>query len=66
MTLDTGVAKFRKVPRLTFGYYATPVEEMPRLRTALGGGPRLYIKHDDYTGPGRAMAVFHRDLPFNV
>ena len=24
---------------------------MPRLREALGGGPRLFIKHDDYTGP---------------
>ncbi|MGW7130917.1 hypothetical protein ACWGIA_21605 [Streptomyces bobili] len=21
---------------------------------------------DDYNGPGRAMAVFHRDLPLNV
>lgn len=52
MTLDTGVAKFRKAPRLNCGFYATPVEEMPRLRAALGGGPRLFVKHDDYSGPG--------------
>lgn len=51
MTLDTGIAKFRKIPRLNFGFYPTPAEEMPRLRAALGGGPRLFIKHDDYTGP---------------
>lgn len=52
MTLDSGVAKFRKIPRLSFGFYPTPIEELPRLRAALGGGPRLYIKRDDYTGPG--------------
>ena len=31
--------------------YPTPIEEMPRLRDALGGGARLYIKHDEYSGP---------------
>jgi D-cysteine desulfhydrase family pyridoxal phosphate-dependent enzyme len=39
-------------PRLNLGFYPTPIDEMPRLREALGGGPRLFIKHDDYTGPG--------------
>ncbi len=43
---------FHKVPRLALGFYPTPVEEMSRLRLALGGGPRLWIKRDDYTGPG--------------
>jgi len=38
------------LPRLEVGLYPTPVEEMPRLARALGG-PRLFIKHDDYTGP---------------
>jgi len=40
------------LPRLRSGFYPTPIDEMPRLREALGGGPRLFIKHDDYTGPG--------------
>lgn len=39
-------------PRLNFGYYPTPLEELPRLRQALGGGPRIFIKRDDYSGPG--------------
>ena len=33
--------------RLRFGHYPTPVDEMPRLRAALGGGPRLLVKRDD-------------------
>lgn len=41
-----------KIARLDLGFYPTPIEEMPRLREALGGGPRLFIKHDDYTGLG--------------
>lgn len=40
-----------EIPRLHLGMYPTPIEEMPRLRDALGGGARLYIKHDEYTGP---------------
>ena len=32
---------------LSLGHYPTPVEEMARLRSALGGGPRLLIKRDD-------------------
>jgi D-cysteine desulfhydrase len=40
------------IPHLNCGHYPTPIEEMPRLREALGGGPRLLIKRDDYTGPG--------------
>jgi 1-aminocyclopropane-1-carboxylate deaminase/D-cysteine desulfhydrase-like pyridoxal-dependent ACC family enzyme/acyl dehydratase len=40
-------------PRLNFGFYPTPIEELSRLRTALGpNAPRLLIKRDDYTGPG--------------
>ena len=41
-----------RIPRLRLGVYPTPIEEMARLRKALGGGPRLFIKRDDYTGPG--------------
>jgi D-cysteine desulfhydrase family pyridoxal phosphate-dependent enzyme len=40
-----------RFPKLDVGFYPTPIDEMPRLREALGGGPRLFIKHDDYTGP---------------
>jgi D-cysteine desulfhydrase family pyridoxal phosphate-dependent enzyme len=35
------------LPRIPLGHYPTPVEEMTRLREALGGGPRLLIKRDD-------------------
>ncbi len=38
------------LPRISLAYLPTPLEEMPRLREALGGGPRLLIKRDDQTG----------------
>lgn len=45
--------KLSRFPSLPFGCYPTPVEEMPRLRQALGrNAPCLLIKRDDYTGPG--------------
>jgi D-cysteine desulfhydrase family pyridoxal phosphate-dependent enzyme len=37
------------IPRLHFAHLPTPVEELRRLREALGG-PRLLIKRDDQTG----------------
>jgi len=37
------------VTRFRFAHLPTPVEELPRLRQALGG-PRLLIKRDDQTG----------------
>jgi D-cysteine desulfhydrase family pyridoxal phosphate-dependent enzyme len=37
------------IARLRFAHLPTPVEELPRLREALGG-PRLLIKRDDQTG----------------
>jgi D-cysteine desulfhydrase len=40
------------VPRLPLGNFPTPIEELSRLGAVLGGGPRLFIKRDDYTGPG--------------
>ena len=41
------------IPRLNYGAYPTPIEEAPRLRRALGpNAPRIFIKRDDYTGPG--------------
>ncbi len=36
--------------RVSLAYLPTPLEEMPRLRQALGEGPRLLIKRDDQTG----------------
>jgi L-cysteate sulfo-lyase len=36
--------------RVPLAHLPTPLEEMPRLRDALGGGPRLFIKRDDQTG----------------
>src|SRR5438876_6720542 len=35
------------VRRVSLMRDATPVEEMSRLRDALGGGPRLLVKRDD-------------------
>jgi L-cysteate sulfo-lyase len=35
------------VPSMPLGHYPTPLEELPRLRAALGAGPRLLIKRDD-------------------
>ena len=39
-----------KIPRVSIAHLPTPIEEMPRLREALGGGPRLFVKRDDQTG----------------
>lgn len=45
--------KLSAVPRLSFGHYPTPIEELPRFRQLLGANaPRIFIKRDDYTGPG--------------
>lgn len=45
--------KLYSAPRLRFGFYPTPLCEMPRLRTKLGkNSPRLFIKRDDFTGFG--------------
>lgn len=50
------IARLHTIPHLSYGYYPTPLEELPRLRAALaqryGQCPRLLIKRDDYTGPG--------------
>jgi 1-aminocyclopropane-1-carboxylate deaminase/D-cysteine desulfhydrase-like pyridoxal-dependent ACC family enzyme len=47
------LAKFREITHLHCGFYPTPLEELPRLRQALGKHcPRIFIKRDDYTGVG--------------
>lgn len=46
------VERFEAIPRLALGHYPTPIEKLSRLRDALGGGPRLWMKRDDLTGPG--------------
>jgi D-cysteine desulfhydrase len=50
--MNPAVERLNAIPRLTLAHYPTPLEEMPRLRSALGGGPRLFIKRDDLAGPG--------------
>jgi D-cysteine desulfhydrase family pyridoxal phosphate-dependent enzyme len=52
-SIEQAVERFRAIPRLNFGVYPTPIEEAPRLRMALGqNAPRIFIKRDDYSGPG--------------
>ena len=46
------VASWRAIPRLSLSHARTSLEEAPRLRAALGGGPRILIKRDDYLGAG--------------
>lgn len=48
--IQQATERLRQIPRLSMGFYPTPVEELPRLREAIGFGPRLLIKRDDYTG----------------
>src|SRR5690348_10970568 len=38
------------VPRVRLAHTPTPLEELPRLAAQLGG-PRLFVKRDDLTGP---------------
>ena len=40
------------IARLNLGHFPTPLREMRRLRAELGSKQSLWIKHDDYSGPG--------------
>ncbi|MFN0108558.1 MAG: 1-aminocyclopropane-1-carboxylate deaminase/D-cysteine desulfhydrase [Blastocatellia bacterium] len=51
--LQAAIERLHAIPRLSFGHYPTPIEELPRFRQLLGANaPRIFIKRDDYTGPG--------------
>src|SRR3954468_2254202 len=45
------VARLSKFPRLGLAHLPTPLEPMTRLTQHLGG-PRLWVKREDCTGPG--------------
>ena len=47
MRHDDAVAALSALPSAGLVAGSTPVEEMARLRAALGGGPRLLVKRDD-------------------
>src|SRR5207247_1050928 len=47
MRHDDAVAALSTLPSAGLVAGSTPVEEMARLRAALGGGPRLLVKRDD-------------------
>ncbi|MGE0127421.1 MAG: 1-aminocyclopropane-1-carboxylate deaminase/D-cysteine desulfhydrase [Blastocatellales bacterium] len=52
-SFEQAIKRFGAIPHLDFGHYPTPIEEAPRLRKSLGeGAPRIFVKRDDYTGPG--------------
>lgn len=51
--IQQAIAHLDAIPHLNLGNYPTPIEEAPRFRQALGrNAPRVFIKRDDYTGPG--------------
>ncbi|MGH9754356.1 MAG: 1-aminocyclopropane-1-carboxylate deaminase/D-cysteine desulfhydrase [Blastocatellia bacterium] len=51
--IEQAIERFKAAPHLNYGVYPTPIEEAPRFRQALGrNAPRVFIKRDDYTGPG--------------
>jgi D-cysteine desulfhydrase family pyridoxal phosphate-dependent enzyme len=51
--IEQATSLFEAIPHLNYGHYPTPIEELPRLRKALGEVcPRIFIKRDDYSGPG--------------
>ena len=43
------IPSIAKLPRIVLGHWPTPLHELPRLSTTLGG-PRLFVKRDDLTG----------------
>lgn len=50
---QAAIDRLANFPRVRLGNLPTPIEEMSRLRAAIGPGcPRLFIKRDDYTGFG--------------
>jgi len=53
MNFEIAIKNLETFPRLNFGFYPTPLQEMPRLRDFLGKTcPRIFIKRDDFTGFG--------------
>ncbi|MEP7361693.1 MAG: pyridoxal-phosphate dependent enzyme [Acidobacteriota bacterium] len=40
------------IARLELGHFPTPLVPMPRLQAEVGSKQPLWIKHDDYSGPG--------------
>src|SRR5262245_15322161 len=52
-SMEQAIKRFSAISRLNFGAYPTPIDEALRFRKALGrNAPRIFIKRDDYTGPG--------------
>lgn len=52
MTPDTPLDRYRRIRRVNLAQTPTPVQEMKRLREHLACSTRLFIKRDDYSGPG--------------
>ena len=55
----------KPIPRLHLAHLPTPIEELPRLSSTLGG-PRLFVKRDDQTGLAFAatrLASWNSSLP---
>ncbi len=52
MAPDTPLDRYRRIRRIDLANTPTPIQELKRLREHLGCSTRLFIKRDDYTGPG--------------
>ncbi len=52
MVTSGPLQRFREIPRLDLGHFPTPVQELQRLRAHLGCETRIFIKRDDWSGPG--------------
>src|SRR4029079_10713361 len=51
ITRDELAERVGQLPRVRIAALPTPLEEMPRLRAALGtNAPRLFVKREDLTG----------------
>src|SRR5262245_7295614 len=51
--IERAIERLNAMPRLNYGVYPTPIEEASRFHEALGrNASRVFIKRDDYTGPG--------------
>lgn len=50
--MSVALSRLEAHPRLALGHFPSPLVRMKQLERALGAGRELWVKHDDYAGPG--------------